>query len=84
MYIGRNSISCLKAFIDGWYFRNSNGVSDMHIMNDFQDWVEKKYNVSTSHSWCDVLLFYSQDESSALSKFFDEFEVWSNDSLLLS
>lgn len=74
MYIGRNSISCLKAFIDGWYLRTPETVIDSTVMDDFQNWVEKKYNIKTSHSWCDIILFYSQDENDALSNFFREFD----------
>lgn len=78
MYISRNSISCLKAFIDGWFLRSPDTVTDSIIMEDFQNWIEKKYKISTSHSWCDIILFYSQDESHALSKFFDDFDEWRN------
>ncbi|WP_166923473.1 hypothetical protein [Flavobacterium poyangense] len=74
MYIGRNSIFCLKAFLDGWYLRSSNDVSDSGIMNEFQDRIVKKYDIKSAHSWCDILLFYSQDEGKALELFFNEFE----------
>jgi len=80
MYISRSSISCLKAFIDGWFFRSPENVSDSNDMENFQNWIQKKYNVSTSHSWCDIILFYSQDESDALINFFDEFDKWKNGS----
>ena len=73
MYIGRNSISCLKAFIDGWYLRNPSGIIDGHIMEEFQDYIEKKYNETSCRSWCDILLYNSQDENKALELFFEEF-----------
>ena len=76
MYIGRSSISCLKAFIDGWFYRDSTSISDSELMDGFQNWIEQKYNINTSHSWCDIILFYSQDESKALIKFFKEFDEW--------
>ncbi|GAA4276490.1 hypothetical protein [Aquimarina mytili] len=74
MYIGRDSISCLKAFLDGWYFRNPTGVVDTDVMNKFQDWTEKKYSTKSSKSWSDILLYNSQDESKALELFFKDFD----------
>lgn len=75
-YIGKNSISCLKAFLDGWYLRNPNKVIDANIMNEFQEWIEKKYDIKTNKSWNDILLFNSQDEGKALELFFTEFNEW--------
>ena len=82
MYITRNSISCLKAFIDGWFLRDPDNITDSEVMKNFQDWIENKYNIKSSHSWCDIILFYSQDESAALMKFFDEFQRWYNQTSL--
>ena len=74
MYISKNYISCLKAFLDGWYIRDSSNLADGDIMGHFQDWIENKYGVKTSHSWNDIILFYSQDEANALKVFFELFE----------
>jgi hypothetical protein len=76
MYIGGNSITSLKAFIDGWYFRDPNSVSDVEVMNKFQDWVQAKYKVTSTQSWAQILLFYSNDEYGALQLFFREFELF--------
>jgi hypothetical protein len=76
MYLGKRSISCLKSFLDGWFLRNPEAVTDGETMSYFQEWIEKKYKVSTSHSWCDVILFYSLDESDALENFFQYFNEY--------
>lgn len=76
MYISKNYISCLKAFLDGWYLRNPTDVTDAEVMDGFQDWIEKKYDIKSSHSWSSILLFYSQDEGKALELFFEEFDEW--------
>jgi len=73
MYISRNSISCLKAFLDGWYLRDTDGVTDVHIMGELQDYTEKKYNENPVRSWCDILLYNSGDEGKALELFFEDF-----------
>lgn len=75
MYIGRNSISSLKAFLDGWYLRSPDTISDIEVMGEFQDWVCKKYKIDT-HSWDHILLFYSFDEYNALQEFFKQFELF--------
>jgi len=76
MYITHNSISCLKAFLDGWYFRAPNTVGDAEIMGEFQDWVALKFGIKSTQSWASILLFYSTDEYSALQKFFTEFDLF--------
>ncbi len=79
MYIGQNSISCLKAFLDGWYLRNPNSVSDQKLMEGFQDWVVKKYRIDSSQSWARIILFFSQDEANALTNFYGLFEEFLGD-----
>lgn len=36
MYIGRNSIFCLKAFLDGWHFRNPKQTDNSEILIEFK------------------------------------------------
>ena len=74
MYIGQNSIHCLKAFLEGWYLRNPEDVIDLYIMEKFEEWVELKYNVDSSISWSDILLENSKNETEALNLFFKEFD----------
>lgn len=76
MYIGKRSITSLKAFLDGWYFRSPDTVEDIEVMSYFQEWIEKKYSIRSSHSWSEIILFYSQDECDALDTFFKEFETF--------
>ena len=76
MYITWNDIFCLKAFLDGWYLRDINNVSDLELMSDFQKWIEQSYRITTSHSWAHILLFFSSDNRTALENFFKEFDVF--------
>ena len=76
MYIGRRSISCLRAFLDGWQFAQQEDVEDAPLMGEFQQWAARKCGVKDSRSWDRIILFDSQDEADALDKFFvwfDEF-----------
>ena len=74
MYIGGNSISNLKAFIDGWRYRDPTTIADYEILVSFQKWIEDKYRIKTAHSWGHILLFFALDESRALELFLKEFE----------
>lgn len=76
MYLTSYSIISLKSFLDGWYQRDANTIVDNDLMDGFQEWVEKKYNVNTSQSWSHIILFYSQDEYDALDRFFELFDSW--------
>jgi hypothetical protein len=75
MYIGKNYLSCLKAYLDGWCFRDSDSLSDAYMLSLFQEWVMKKYDLKNK-GWCDIILYYSQDECDALKKFFLLFDEW--------
>jgi hypothetical protein len=75
VYIGKRSISCLKAFITGWYLRSPDEVGDSDVLDKFQEWIQRKHNIY-SHSWNEIILFYSQDECDALDNFFKEFEIF--------
>lgn len=74
MYLGARTISNLKAFLDGWYLRDPEHITDESIMGDFQSFIEKKYNQKTSQSWANIILYYSADEYQALDNFFKLFQ----------
>lgn len=79
MYIGRHSIFCLKAYIDGWYFRNTDEDVQMKILNDFSLWIDDSFFNSSERtcSWCEFLYCMSaNDENKALDKFFVLFEQY--------
>jgi hypothetical protein len=76
MYLGANSISCLKAFLDGWYLRDEEGVHDTELFNDFIKWIEKRFSVKGNQGYAKIILFYSQDECSALKTFFELFDTF--------
>ena len=68
MYIGRRTISILKAFIDGWIYGSEDEIADINLISDFQKWLEVKFNISGYQSWAPIILFYSIDEYSALDR----------------
>src|SRR5439155_10019704 len=77
MYVGQKSISCLRAFLNGWEFAHEGKVDDASLMQSFQEWVAKKCGVAPSQSWDRIILFDSQDEADAFEKFFLWFDEFS-------
>lgn len=80
MYLGRDSIICLQAFLSGYsvakYELGEQPTKQEKDFREFPEWIRKKFNVQTSQSWANIILFYSEDESQALDRFFallDEF-----------
>lgn len=74
MYLGANSISCLKAYLDGWTIRNPNDITDGYLLDEFGEWIENRFNKGGTQSFVKIILFYSSDECSALKRFFELFD----------
>ena len=78
MYLGRCSITRLRSFLDGYMgARQDLGLpltEQEREFEGFQEWIQKKFRITSSQSWAKIILFYSADEREALDKFFDLFE----------
>ncbi|WP_052732197.1 hypothetical protein [Hymenobacter terrenus] len=78
MCLSKNYISCLKAYLSGWSLlahQHDIAIED-EWMWAFQDWIAAKYGITSDHGWAEIILFHSQDESTALKDFFILFEEW--------
>lgn len=76
IYLTGNSINLLNAFLSGYIIREPETISDIHIMSQFQEWIERKYDKIGSNSWVKIILFYSVDEFEALDNFFKYFNIF--------
>ena len=76
LYIHKNYISCLEAYLNGWLSIEPDQVIDYDAFADFEQWVIEKYRIETSHGWCSIILFHSGDEYLALQKFFVLLDEW--------
>jgi len=77
MYIGRNSIFCLRAYLYGMMSPlETNKDKELEFIKRFQVWVENKYNIESSHSWADIIHFFSDNEQDALDNFFIDFKTF--------
>ncbi|MDF0553080.1 hypothetical protein [Kamptonema sp. UHCC 0994] len=82
MYLGRHSIICLQAFLSGYsvakYELGEQPTKQDSDFMEFPEWIRKRFNVQTSQSWANIILFYSEDESKALDKFFELLDEFIN------
>ncbi|MGA9382477.1 MAG: hypothetical protein WBV73_27265 [Phormidium sp.] len=82
MYLGKCSITRLRMLLDGY------GMARMELglprteqereFNGFQEWIQERFSITSSHGWDSIILFYSADERDALDKFFELFEKFRN------
>jgi hypothetical protein len=82
MYLGKCSITRLRAFLDGYIgARQDLGLpltQQEKEFGGFQDWIQEKYKITSTHGWDSIILFYSADERDALDNFFKLFEQFFN------
>ena len=77
VYLGKPSITCLQAFLSGYnvaQYQLGLPLQPENPLDGFQDWIQKKFNIDSSQSWANIILFFSQDERDALDIFFQLFE----------
>ncbi|OUL26906.1 hypothetical protein BV372_26135 [Nostoc sp. T09] len=78
MFLGKTSITQLRAFLDGYMSSRADlGLppTQQEIQfNQFQDWIQTRFKITSSHGWDSIILFYSADEKDALNNFFELFE----------
>ena len=82
MYIGKPSVSDLFMFVVGYEFaRGELGIESTGWEDDFhenfQTWLQIRYQVRTSNSWAKIIMLYCHDEKAGFEKFFkllDEFK----------
>jgi hypothetical protein len=82
MYLGKCSITRLRAFLDGYGMARAElGVprsQEEHDLNGFQEWIQERYKITSTHGWDSIILFFSVDEKDALDKFFKLLEEFLN------
>lgn len=81
MYLGKKSITLLKAFISGYYFaRQTNNVAileEIPPFGKFHDWIARYYNwESSTAGWNNIILQELGDEAKALDVFFELLELF--------
>jgi hypothetical protein len=74
MYLGQSSVTHLAVFLSGYSFaRRQLNIAQSEQekqFSEFQDWIQQKFNVNANQPWDKIILFFAQDEQSALAQFF--------------
>lgn len=82
MYLGKCSITRLSMLLAGYAMARAElglPVTEQEKeFGGFQDWIQERYKINSTHGWDSIILFYSADERDALNKFFELFEKFRN------
>jgi len=77
MYLGRRSLSHLQVFLDGYSLARREMevpiTEEEREFEEFQEWIERRFDQPSTQSWDRIILFYSEDEREALDRFFELF-----------
>ena len=80
LFIRKHSIFNLEVFIDGWYYRDEEEDVKADILyTDFYEWLRKKYDMTDSRGWADILYYKFETEEKALDEFFVLFNTFYKD-----
>ncbi len=77
MYLGKASITNLRSCISGYIIAKRelgiNQSAEEREFNQFTDWIKQKFKIDVPQSWDKIILFFSEDEKTALNLFFELF-----------
>lgn len=83
MFLGNCSITRLRAFLDGYMGARADlGLPPTQQeleFNQFQEWIQSRFKITSSHGWDRIILFYSADERDGLTNFFELVEQFINE-----
>ena len=57
LFIGEKSITKYSAFLDGWIFDKYSDIPDIYILREFQDWIQKHFEIRSTHHWSQIIIF---------------------------
>lgn len=82
MYLGKRSITRLSMLLMGYGMaRRELGLpltEQEKEFGGFQDWIQERFKIATTHGWDSIILFHSADERDALDNFFDLLQQFLN------
>jgi hypothetical protein len=82
MYLGQPSITHLRTFLSGYLFArrqfDTPQTEQEKQFSNFQTWIQQKFNITSNQSWDKIILFFSQDEQTALKQFFELFNEFAS------
>jgi hypothetical protein len=74
IFLGKIALTRLRSFLDGYMGARADlGLPETQQeteFNQFQDWIQSRFKITSSQSWDSIILFYSEDERDGLNNFF--------------
>jgi len=78
MYLGKPAISNLRSFLSGYILARREldipQTQEEKEFSEFQFWIKSKFKISSDQSWDKTILFFAEDEQSAIAYFFSLFD----------
>lgn len=78
MFLARCSLKYLNTFLNGYVkcMNHTDPECNYKFYPGFQEFIQKRYNITTEKHWVDIIEFYNLDDEIAFEEFFkllDEF-----------
>lgn len=72
IYFGEKSLFLLKAYFDGYIDRQHeiDGKTYVWVVG-FQEFVQSRYNITSTQNWSSIIRFYSTSNSEAFDRFYE-------------
>lgn len=86
IYLGEASLTKFYHFLNGFseaYHYLDSEKKYFKVYPGFQEWVQEKYRISSTQSWCSILLFYSSNEKEGFDLFFKEFSKFNDNKKMI-
>ena len=77
-FIPQPRIMNLRSFINGWISGKEENFSEKKLIDRFNKWLNKKFEIRPSQSWEKVIFYYSSGELDAFKQFFELFDEFNN------
>ncbi|MEK8130471.1 hypothetical protein WMW72_21415 [Paenibacillus filicis] len=73
MYIGKKSLHLLQAYLNGYiaYHNEVNKEPNYFFLSEFQGYIQRRYNINTTHSWAELITFFSSNDNDAFDRFYE-------------
>jgi len=79
LYIGKKSLILLHAYMNGYMDRQRELEGQGEGFNfEFQEYIQKRYNITSSHHWSSIITFFCTTDAEAFDRFYellDEFNA---------
>ncbi|MNG06647.1 hypothetical protein D3C84_899030 [compost metagenome] len=73
LYLGKKSLPLLQAYLNGYvaHHNDTSGEENYFFLPELRDYISDHYNINTTHSWSDLITFFSTNDNDAFDKFYE-------------